>query len=134
MFRTVSNGRFAPVPDFQVSDTNLQTQTDIRFAALSGGGFVAVWYDFAAGQVRGQRFNDNGREIGSEFVVNQIQSGSQPSVAALTSGGFVVTWGEEIPFPGMPISRARFSTPMPHVSVWSSQLTPQRPDSRKLRS
>ena len=85
--------------DFQVSDANPQIQTDLRFAALPGGGFVAVWYDMAAGQIRAQRFNDNGRETGSEFVVNQIKAGVQPSVAALSSGGFVVTWGEENPYP-----------------------------------
>ena len=68
-----------------------------------GGGFVVTWYD-TAGQsgsrggsghdVFGQVYGANGAPVGGEFLVNSYTYSSQqdPSVAATSGGGFVVTW------------------------------------------
>jgi hypothetical protein len=56
---------------------------------LSGGGFVVTYAD--AGAVYSQRYTTAGSPIGSAFLVNPAGS-SDPHVAALSNGGFVVTW------------------------------------------
>ncbi|HEX8307712.1 MAG TPA: M10 family metallopeptidase C-terminal domain-containing protein [Allosphingosinicella sp.] len=68
-------------------------------AGLKSGGFVVVWEDAsgtgeAGSGVRGQRFDSSGAMVGEEFTVNSVTIADQgvPSVAALESGGFVVTW------------------------------------------
>lgn len=42
----------------------------------------------------GQRYNATAARVGTEFQVNTYTTDSQsnPSVASLTDGGFVVTW------------------------------------------
>lgn len=95
MPRTVSNARYAATQDFQISDSAFDTQTAPVIAALSGGGFVAVWNDFT---VRAQIYDRNGREVGAEFSVGQ-SGGSEPTVAALPTGGFVVRWTIATPYP-----------------------------------
>lgn len=78
--------------------------------ALSDGGFVVVWMsndpDDNSLTVRGQRYDANGDLVGEEFRVNTIDLTYAPngdpwvsignpetvSVAALSDGGFVVTW------------------------------------------
>ena len=44
--------------------------------------------------VYGQLFNDSGTKVGSEFMANTYTENTQhrDKVAALSSGGFVVTW------------------------------------------
>jgi Ca2+-binding RTX toxin-like protein len=100
MPRTVSNDRFASVPDFRLSDSSDQTQMAPALAALSGGGFISVWADetFSTRSIRGQIFNGNGRDVGAEFVIDS-PTAIEPSVTGLPSGGFVVTWVEENAFP-----------------------------------
>jgi hypothetical protein len=68
-------------------------------AGLPSGGFVIVWEDSsglaeAGAGIRGQRFDSAGAKVGGEFSANSITAGNQsaPAVAALASGGFVVTW------------------------------------------
>lgn len=76
-------------------------------AGLSDGTFVAVWRDdslsadYSIGlALRGQRFTADGTRLGSEFLINQpvyqpigpAYHHDHPSVAALSNGGFVVTW------------------------------------------
>jgi Ca2+-binding RTX toxin-like protein len=94
MPRAVSNLRYAVTPDFRISDSAAQTQIVPVIAALPGGGFVAVWSDttFGTSTIRAQRFDRNGREVGSEFVVGQGPESVEPAVASLSSGGFVVSW------------------------------------------
>ncbi|MBV9929733.1 MAG: cadherin domain-containing protein [Alphaproteobacteria bacterium] len=68
--------------------------------ALAGGGFVATWRTTDPGAdgndqaVKAQIFNEQGRRVGGEFLVNTAAVGAQydPSIAALSNGGFVVTW------------------------------------------
>jgi hypothetical protein len=65
---------------------------------LVQGGFVVTWgssgQDGSGYGVYGQRFNAMGTPRGSEFRVNTFTTGDQnfPSIAALTGGGFVITW------------------------------------------
>jgi Ca2+-binding RTX toxin-like protein len=85
-----------------IAASSTGTQNSSALAALAGGGFVATWNDSnssAAGDssgqgVKAQFFDSAGAKAGGEFVVNSVTAGTQyqPSVAALASGGFVVTW------------------------------------------
>ena len=68
---------------------------------LETGGFVAVWssvgQDGSGWGVFGQRFDNAGNAVGVEFQVNTTTLTNQldPSVAALTDGGFVVAWHDD---------------------------------------
>jgi len=95
-----------------VSATGTGAQGASAFIALAGGGFVATWNDTnsaALGDpnamgVKAQLFDNAGAKIGGEFLVNTTTTNSQyqPSVAALASGGFVVTWTHLNPGVGNP--------------------------------
>lgn len=71
-------------------------------ATLSSGEVVVVWS--SAGQdgtgdgVYAQRFTVGGAKLGGEFAVNQKTAGNQsdPAVAGLKSGRFVVVWASEV--------------------------------------
>ena len=73
-------------------------QTSPAVAGLSDGGFVVVWQsngeDGSGFGIYGQRFTAAGAKVGTEFKVNTTTAGNQtqPAVAALAGGGFVVTW------------------------------------------
>ena len=77
-----------------LSDHQLQPSV----AGLSAGGFVVTWMsyvqDVGSEGIYGQRYDANGVKQGSEFQVNTYSPDIQtnPSVAALSNGGFVVTW------------------------------------------
>ncbi|TFI56967.1 tandem-95 repeat protein, partial [Sphingomonas parva] len=69
--------------------------------ALTGGGFVVTWLASGPGgadasglALYAQLFDSAAQRVGTEFLVNTTTSGDQtdPSVAALPDGGFVVTW------------------------------------------
>ncbi|HWI84068.1 hypothetical protein [Ramlibacter sp.] len=63
--------------------------------ALADGGYFIAWTAWSAGisgnKISGQRFGPDGAAIGAEVVVN-ANGGSDPEVAPLSDGGFVVTW------------------------------------------
>ena len=63
---------------------------------LTNGNFV-VSYEDTSGEIKSQLFSATGAKIGTAFVVNTNTSGSQgfPSITALSTGGFVVTWSDE---------------------------------------
>jgi Ca2+-binding RTX toxin-like protein len=67
-------------------------------AALADGGWVVTWasdgQDGSSGGVYGQRYTSGGVVSGPEFQVNAFTTGDQsnPSVTALSDGGWVVTW------------------------------------------
>ncbi len=86
---------------FQVNSYTTDHQGRSALAALADGGFVAVWHsdgssgsDPSGHSIQGQRYAFDGTPLGGEFQVNSYTAGSQldPSVAALTDGGFVVMW------------------------------------------
>jgi hypothetical protein len=87
--------------EFQVNTYTDGRQMSSSVTGLSGGGFVVTWqsyepyiqdgFDYG---VYGQLFDSFGNKVGSEFQVNTrfIRSERNPSVAAFSEGGFVVTW------------------------------------------
>ncbi|MFV0473997.1 MAG: calcium-binding protein [Pikeienuella sp.] len=83
---------------FQVNTETADNQTEASMAMLSDGGFVVSWLsNLQDGDFNGvfaQRYNKIGDKLGGEFRVNATTDGSQvqKSVAALSDGGFIVTW------------------------------------------
>jgi Ca2+-binding RTX toxin-like protein len=84
-----------------VNTTTSNSQLAPAVAALSGGGFAAVWEDrSASGQdgsasaIRAQLFGADGQRQGTEILVNATTQLGQdaPTLAALPGGGFVVAW------------------------------------------
>ncbi|MGQ0564165.1 MAG: calcium-binding protein [Gemmobacter sp.] len=74
------------------------SQIEHSVAALSDGGFVVVWQDFAAdaaGDVRFRVFDAAGNAVATDLATTQEQSGSRqadPSVTGTPDGGFVIAW------------------------------------------
>ncbi|MCW5599184.1 MAG: hypothetical protein KIT59_08755 [Nitrosomonas sp.] len=67
-------------------------------AALADGGFVVSWESYNQDGdglgVYARHYAANGEAQGGEFLINTVIADNQsnPSVAALADGGFVVTW------------------------------------------
>ena len=70
---------------------------------LNNSNVVVVWSSYnEAGpnsmqDVYGQILSPTGQKIGGEFLVNQFTTFNQrsPAIAAMPSGGFIVTWVSE---------------------------------------
>jgi hypothetical protein len=77
-------------------------QIDPHVAKLADGSVVIVWSSYGQDGylqgIYGQRFTASGAKSGSEFQINQYPLNNQrtPSVAALSGGGFVVSWVSEL--------------------------------------
>ena len=83
--------------EFRVNTHTDHYQIKPSITALSDGGFVVVWYStgtYSHHSVYAQRYNATGDKISNEFQVNAHTSGvqSNPSIAALSDGGFIVVW------------------------------------------
>ncbi len=84
--------------DVLVNSTTANFQFFPAITALKGGGYVVTWDSFGQDGggfgVFGQRFNTDGSTIGGEFQINTFTANGQSdsSIAALSDGGFVVTW------------------------------------------
>jgi len=96
---------------------NTQTKNDQSLSsvtALQGvnsGGFLVVWEDESGlnndgargGSIKGQRFDANGKKVGSEFLVDNKNANAYvntvPSVTALSNGGYAVTWQAQVTNP-----------------------------------
>ncbi|MGI9421335.1 MAG: putative Ig domain-containing protein, partial [Geminicoccaceae bacterium] len=84
--------------EFQINTTTSKQQEAPSVAALEDGGFVVTWHskdqDGDNWGIYGQRYDNTGSAVGSEFHINTTTADEQkePSVAALDDGGFVVTW------------------------------------------
>ncbi|MBS0552590.1 MAG: hypothetical protein JSS47_08680, partial [Proteobacteria bacterium] len=67
-------------------------------AKLTDGSYVVTWIsngqDGSDWGIYAQRFANNGEAIGPEFRVNSVTPNEQswPQIAALSNGGYVVTW------------------------------------------
>ena len=65
-------------------------------AGLTGGNFVVTYTDLAAdpgGDIRARLYTSGGTPLGSDFAIdNGAFADTQSSVAALSGGGFVVTF------------------------------------------
>ncbi len=89
----------------QVNTETASHQFESSVAELSDGSFVVVWTSETSGSagdgngrgVFGQRFDASGNALGSEFQINTqtISDQDEPQVAALSGGGFVVTWADQ---------------------------------------
>ncbi len=85
--------------DFVVNSTTVDNQVTPAVTALAGGGFAVTWstfYDERDGgrSVVARVFDGNGAPRGGDFlaVTTTASDQSDPTIAALPSGGFVVTW------------------------------------------
>jgi hypothetical protein len=82
-------------------NTGANMQTDVNVAALTGGGFVAVWTeengDGNGTGIRARIYNNSGGAVGGAFTANPVTAGNQddPRVVALDDGGFVVICDDE---------------------------------------
>jgi hypothetical protein len=108
--------------EFRVNTKTVNDQNQPSVAGLNDGGFVVTWTTYAqdggyqtytgtqTGQrnfsevkqsigVFGQRYDAGGNPVGTEFRVNTTTAGDQDrsQVAALSNGGFVVTWASYAP-------------------------------------
>ncbi|PHS20987.1 MAG: hypothetical protein COA85_13570, partial [Robiginitomaculum sp.] len=112
-------GTALDTPEFLVNTTINNWQQTPSVAALTGGGFVIAWVDHSGvgdtspSGIRARRFDASGTALDTnDFLVNTtIQNAqSNPSVAALTSGGFVIAWTDDsqsIDDPSLQAVRAR---------------------------
>jgi len=84
--------------EFQINTYTTDDQRDPSVTGLSDGGFVVTWesdgQDGSSTGIYGQRYNADGTTAGAEFLINTYTTSfqSDPSVTALSGGGFVVTW------------------------------------------
>ena len=87
----------------QVLATNEVTgnnQYDPSVTALEGGRHIVTWHSWDGGEdsdragIKARIFDNDGNEVVSEFLVNDLTTGFQgsPVVSALAGGGFVITW------------------------------------------
>ncbi|WGM40072.1 VCBS domain-containing protein [Caulobacter sp. NIBR1757] len=86
----------------QVNSKSAHDQSGADIATLTDGSYIVVWRsapsrgtgDISSNGVFAQRYGADGQPIGSEFTVNTTLTGDQtnPQVAALAGGGYVVTW------------------------------------------
>jgi hypothetical protein len=90
--------------EFLVNQTTASSQDDPVVTGLTDGRFVVAWRDQSAtggdtsqAAIRARIFNVDGTPAGDEFLVNTVTGNGQtePAIAALTGGGFVVTWTHE---------------------------------------
>ena len=85
----------------QINTTTTASDQNPSVAGLRGGGYVVAW--MAYGQdgdgwgIYGQTFNASGAPVGGETRINTTTASDQvdPSVAALTGGGYIVTWASD---------------------------------------
>src|SRR5262245_55932174 len=98
----------APVGgEILVNTATANDQLTPQITALSNGGFVVTWNDLSLGvggatgdtsnyAVKAQVFSAAGATVGSEILVNTATNSFQvnPQIAALSGGGFVVTWDD----------------------------------------
>lgn len=85
--------------EFRVNIYTVDQQLQPSVVGLSDGGFVITWdsSDRAGTGIFVQRFSATGARVGKNFRVNTYRRDTQrnPAVAALSNGGFVVTWDSD---------------------------------------
>ena len=88
--------------EFKVNTYTTIDQTNSSITALSNGGFLVTWsstgQDGSGLGIYAQRYDTNGIAQGSEFRVNTYTTIDQtnPSIAALSNGSFVVSWESSV--------------------------------------
>jgi hypothetical protein len=95
------DGRPLAYGEETVNSSTSNTQSQSQIAVLADGGWVVTWrseaQDGAGGGIYSQRYAANGVRVGVETRVNTATAGEQtaPAVAALSDGGWVVTWTDQ---------------------------------------
>jgi hypothetical protein len=69
-------------------------EESLSVTGLKGGGFAVAWS--SANEVYTRIYDASGTALTSEFLVNSTTANTQwlPQVAALASGGYIVTWAD----------------------------------------
>ncbi|MBB3020055.1 Ca2+-binding RTX toxin-like protein [Microvirga lupini] len=84
--------------EVRINTTTEYSQTNVSVVALKDGGWVVTWQSaqdfFGDVDLYQQRYNADGSTRGGEVRVNSTAAGGQiePSVTALSDGGWVVVW------------------------------------------
>ncbi|WP_085910179.1 VCBS domain-containing protein, partial [Kiloniella majae] len=84
--------------EFRANTYTNNQQSIPTVTGLEDGGFVVTWNSLGQSgsgySVHGQTYNADGSARGSEFQISSYPSGDQsnPSVASLSDGGWIVTW------------------------------------------
>ncbi len=80
----------------RVSNDYQPLQSSHSVTALADGGFV-IGFGNNWGTVRAQRFDASGAKMGDQLVADILteRSQSEPAVATLTNGDFVLTWTDQ---------------------------------------
>ena len=105
---TVTLPSIGPVgAEILVNTATVDTQGTPQITTLAGGGFVVTWADNSLGvggaggdtsasAIKAQVFAVDGSRVGSELLINTATNGAQTfqEIAALSNGGFVVTWAD----------------------------------------
>ncbi|MBI1407245.1 MAG: hypothetical protein GC145_14105, partial [Caulobacter sp.] len=91
--------------EIRVNTATQNSQSNPQITALAHGGFVVTWRDVSQGNggatgdgssyaIKAQVFAADGSPVGGEILANTAISGPQtnPQIAALPDGGFVITW------------------------------------------
>lgn len=87
----------ARIANFTVSSSS-SLEGAPRVAVLDSGGFVVTWqtapFDGSGSTVLAQRYNSSAVVQGGPVQVNTFTTNdqSQPEIASLTNGGYVITW------------------------------------------
>jgi Ca2+-binding RTX toxin-like protein len=78
----------------RVNTTTADLQMVPAVTALADGGWVVTWDSEADKGIHQQRYGANGRPVGEEILVstNIANAKAATSVAALSNGGWIVTW------------------------------------------
>jgi hypothetical protein len=92
--------------EFRVNTSTTFNQQQAAIAVLNDGGFIISWssahaFDTSGYDIYAQRYSADGSPIGGETRVNTVTAGwqTETSVAALKSGGYVVTWTDSMAGP-----------------------------------
>ncbi|MBR0556094.1 calcium-binding protein [Ciceribacter sp. L1K23] len=80
-----------------ISTSTIGSQQETSVSALDDGGWIVTWAGRDAqnfGEVYQQRFDADGRKVGTETLVNEFGTGDQrtPVVTTLADGGWIVAW------------------------------------------
>jgi Bacterial Ig domain/RTX calcium-binding nonapeptide repeat (4 copies)/Haemolysin-type calcium binding protein related domain len=100
--------------EFQVNSYTSGGQYYPSVTGLADGGFFVTWYsssqDGSSFGIYGQRFDADGDADGAETRINEISEGnqSQPAVALLADGGYVVAWRSPVDGDGYGIAARRY--------------------------
>ena len=84
--------------EFQINTETYSSQYTPNISSLEDGGFVVTWQsayqDGSDYGIYGQRYDQYGNTVGSEFSINTETNDEQqfPSISSIADGGFVATW------------------------------------------